>query len=118
MRRRLNLACAVVHDPELLLLDEPTALVDPQSRRHVYDALAELKAHRRTILHSTHHMDEAELLCDRIAILDRGRLLALDTVDALVDRHGGAEDVPTKTSERSVGLASVFFSLTGRDLRD
>jgi ABC-2 type transport system ATP-binding protein len=89
MQRRLNLACAVVHEPELVLLDEPTAGVDPQSRNHIFEALEMLRADGLTIVYSTHYMEEAERLCDRIGIIDQGRLLALGTLPELVARYGG-----------------------------
>ena len=89
MKRRLNLACAVVHDPPVLLLDEPTVGVDPQSRSLIFEKIEQFKALGRTILYTTHYMEEAERLCDRVAIIDRGRILALDTVDNLIATHGG-----------------------------
>ncbi len=93
MKRRLNLAAALVHDPALLLLDEPTAGVDPQSRNALLEVLAALKAAGKTIIYSTHYMEEAQRICDRVAIIDHGRLLALDTVPALLDRYGGGTGV-------------------------
>ncbi len=93
MKRRLNLACALVHDPPVLLLDEPTVGVDPQSRNHIFECIEQLKAQGRTIIYTTHYMEEAQRLCDRIAIMDHGRLLALDTLDSLVIAHGGASMV-------------------------
>ena len=84
-RQRLAIAAALTHDPELLFFDEPTAAVDPQARRSLWELLRELKAMGRTILYTTHHIDEAEALCDRVAIVDRGRLAALDTPRALVN---------------------------------
>ncbi len=89
MQRRLNLACAIVHEPALVLLDEPTAGVDPQSRNHLFDALERLKETGVTVIYSTHYMEEAERLCDRIGIIDHGRLLALGSVEELTTRHGG-----------------------------
>jgi ABC-2 type transport system ATP-binding protein len=89
MQRRLNLAVAVVHDPQVLFLDEPTVGVDPQSRNHIFDSIEALKKLGRTILYTTHYMEEAQRLCDRVAIMDRGKILALDTVDGLIERHGG-----------------------------
>jgi ABC-2 type transport system ATP-binding protein len=89
MQRRLNLACAVVHDPPVLFLDEPTVGVDPQSRRLIFDKIEEFKALGRTILYTTHYMEEAERLCDRVAIMDKGKILALDTVENLIAAHGG-----------------------------
>ncbi len=89
MRRRLNLAAGLVHRPELVLLDEPTAGVDPQSRAAIYGIVEELRAARATVVYTTHSMDEAQRLCDRVAIIDHGRVLAMDTVDGLIDRYGG-----------------------------
>ncbi|MGD1916456.1 MAG: ABC transporter ATP-binding protein [Phycisphaerales bacterium] len=89
MKRRLNLACALVAHPKLVLLDEPTAGVDPQSRHAIFDIVAKLKADGVTVLFSTHYMEEASRLCDRVAIVDHGRLLALGTVEELIEAHGG-----------------------------
>lgn len=88
MQRRLNLACVTLHDPDFLLLDEPTVGVDPQSRDHVFCSIERLKAAGLTIVYSTHYMEEAERLCDRIAIIDGGRILAEGTRSELVRRHG------------------------------
>ena len=146
MKRRLNLAAALVHDPPLLLLDEPTAGVDPQSRNAIFEAVREMKARGKTVVYTTHYMEEAERLCDRVAVVDHGRLLALGTVDALVEAHGGKSvvtvthehgderietDEPVAELTRLLGsksasrvrvdrpdLESVFLSLTGRSLRD
>jgi ABC-2 type transport system ATP-binding protein len=93
MKRRLNLACAMVHDPPVLLLDEPMVGVDPQSRNHMFDSIEELKRQGRTILYTTHYMEEAARLCDRIGIIDGGRMLAVDTLDGLLSRWGGASRV-------------------------
>lgn len=89
MQRRLNLACALVHDPPVLLLDEPTVGVDPQSRNVIFEKIEELKTEGRTILYTTHYMEEAERLCDRVAIMDNGKILAMDSVEALITKHGG-----------------------------
>jgi ABC-2 type transport system ATP-binding protein len=83
-RQRLSIACALVHDPELLFLDEPTASLDPQARRNLWDLLREIQQRGKTIVYTTHSIDEAEALCDRVAIMDHGRLLALDAPRALV----------------------------------
>jgi len=96
MQRRLNLACAVVHEPELVLLDEPTAGVDPQSRNHIFDSLEKLRDEGLTVIYSTHYMEEAERLCDRVGIMDHGRLLALGSVKELIERHGGQFEVSLK----------------------
>lgn len=106
MQRRLNLACAVVHRPRVLLLDEPTVGVDPHSRNHLLDAIKALRTTGVALIYSTHHMDEAQRLCDRVAVMDRGRLLALGACDALCREHGCA------------GLSELFLALTGEALRD
>ncbi|MBW8484912.1 ABC transporter ATP-binding protein [Actinomadura parmotrematis] len=82
--QRLSIACALVHDPELVFLDEPTAALDPQARRNLWDVLAGISTEGRTIVLTTHHMDEAESLCDRVAIMDAGRILQLGAPAALV----------------------------------
>jgi ABC-2 type transport system ATP-binding protein len=82
--QRLSIACTLVHGPELVFLDEPTAALDPQARRNLWDLLETLAEAGRTVVLTTHYMDEAEALCDRVAIMDRGRVLAVDTPAALV----------------------------------
>jgi ABC-2 type transport system ATP-binding protein len=89
MKRRLNLACALVHDPPLVLLDEPTVGVDPQSRNLIFEKIEQLRTQGHTIVYTTHYMEEAQRLCDRVAIIDHGKILDLDTVDNLIDKHGG-----------------------------
>lgn len=83
-RQRLSIACALVHDPLLVFFDEPTAALDPQARRNLWDILREVQARGTTIVYTTHYLDEAEILCDRVAIMDGGRVHALDTPAALV----------------------------------
>jgi ABC-2 type transport system ATP-binding protein len=82
--QRLSIACALVHDPELVFLDEPTGALDPQARRNLWDLLRQINADGRTVLLTTHHMDEAETLCDRVAIMDHGKVLELGPPAALV----------------------------------
>ena len=98
MKRRLNLAAALMHDPELLLLDEPTVGVDPQSRNKIFESIEALHRDGRTIIYTTHYMEEAERLCDRIAIIDAGKLLALGTLDELLAAHGGPPTLIVKTN--------------------
>ena len=83
MKRRLNIAAALLHDPELILLDEPTVGVDPQSRNAIFENLEELKRRGKTLVYTTHYMEEAERLCDRVVIIDHGKVLADDTVRGL-----------------------------------
>src|SRR5438105_14171673 len=111
MKRRLNLAAGLLHDPDILLLDEPTVGVDPQSRNAIFDNLETLKRRRKALLYTTHYMEEAERLADRIVVIDHGKVIADDTLAGLTGRAlavGGQR--PT--------LESVFLTLTGRSLRD
>ena len=88
-KQRLAMACALVGDPELLFLDEPTTGLDPQARRHLWDLVDDLKRAGRTIIMTTHYMDEAERLCDRVAIMDHGRIIAMGTPQKLISSVGG-----------------------------
>jgi ABC-2 type transport system ATP-binding protein len=107
MKRRANLAAGVIHEPAILLLDEPTVGVDAQSRNAIFDTLALLADAGLTIVYTTHYMEEAERLCRRIAVMDRGRLLAEGTPAELVAEQPGCET-----------LEDLFLALTGRALRD
>ena len=89
MQRRLNIAVGLIHQPQILFLDEPTVGVDPQSRNFIFEHVENLKAGGMTILYTTHYMEEAERLCDRVAIMDQGRILSLDTTQALIELLGG-----------------------------
>ncbi len=118
MARRLNLAAALVHEPLLLLLDEPTVGVDPQSRNLLLANIATLRDRGRTILYTTHSMDEAARLCDRVGILDRGKLLAVDTVDGLIRRHAGLSTLIVEFAgepaiERRVAGPDAYAELQG-----
>jgi len=83
-KQRLSIACALIHDPDVVFLDEPTAALDPQARRNLWDVLRSINDSGRTVILTTHYMDEAEALCDRVAIMDAGKILELDTPAALV----------------------------------
>lgn len=100
MKRRMNIAVALIHEPKILLLDEPTVGVDPQSRNHIFDCIDQLRRDGMTILYTTHYMEEAQRLCDRVAIIDNGKLLALDSVDNLIAQHGGRSVVTGELSHR------------------
>jgi ABC-2 type transport system ATP-binding protein len=89
MKRRLNLACALVHDPKVVFLDEPTVGVDPQSRNYIFETVERLKSEGLAIVYTTHYMEEAERLCDIVAIMDEGQIKAMDTVPALIQKFGG-----------------------------
>jgi ABC-2 type transport system ATP-binding protein len=109
MKRRINLAIALMGDPELLFLDEPTVGIDPQSRNNIYETIEGLQAKGMTILYTTHYMEEANRLCDRVAIIDGGKIIALDTPHNLKSQIGPPDKVT---------LEDVFLKLTGRSLRD
>jgi ABC-2 type transport system ATP-binding protein len=106
-KQRLALACALVGEPEILFLDEPTTGLDPQSRRQVWDLVLAYKARGGTVLLTTHYMEEAERLCDRVAVVDHGRIIQEGTPRALIDEHVGTPDGT---------LEDVFVALTGRSL--
>ena len=112
MKRRLNLAAGLLHDPDILLLDEPTVGVDPQSRNAIFENLEQLKRRGKTLLYTTHYMEEVERLADRIVVIDRGKVIADDTLDGLQAR------VPAAVGGGRVTLETVFLTLTGRSLRD
>ena len=104
-KQRLAIAAALVGDPELLFLDEPTTGLDPQSRRQLWDILRDLRRQGRTILLTTHYMDEAERLCDRVAIVDRGKVIALGTPAELIARIGGEHFVEFRIEESNAALS-------------
>jgi len=109
MKRRVNLAIALMGHPRLLFLDEPTVGIDPQSRNMIYETIEGLRDKGMTILYTTHYMDEADRLCSRVAIMDGGRIVALDTPRGLKSMIGPPEQVT---------LEDVFLRMTGRGLRD
>jgi len=109
MKRRINLAIALIGHPKLLFLDEPTVGIDPQSRNNIYETIENLRDKGMTILYTTHYMEEADRLCDRIAIIDGGQIIAIDTPYELKKQIGPPE---------KVSLEDVFLKLTGRSLRD
>ena len=109
MKRRVNIAVALMSCPKMLFLDEPTVGIDPQSRNHIFDTVESLRDDGMTILYTTHYMEEADRLCDRVGIIDYGRLIALGTPRELKARLGEPDQVT---------LESVFLDLTGRSLRD
>lgn len=117
MKRRLNLAAALVHDPPVLMLDEPTVGVDPQSRNMIFDSIEELRRKNKTIVYTTHYMEEAQRLCDRVAIIDHGNILAMDTVTALSEKHGGASIIDAVLTELPPNLSRLPGHVQGNRLR-
>jgi ABC-2 type transport system ATP-binding protein len=117
MKRRLNLAVALVHNPAILILDEPTAGVDPQSRNHIFERIEELRSEGRTVVYTTHYMEEAQRLCDRVAIMDHGRILDLDTVAALLQRYGGRSVVKAELTRQPDDPSILPAPLQGLALR-
>ncbi len=109
MKRRINLAIALMGHPELLFLDEPTVGIDPQSRNNIYETIEGLQDKGMTILYTTHYMEEADRLCNRVAIIDGGQLIAMGTPHELKSQIGPPEQIT---------LEDVFLKLTGRSLRD
>jgi ABC-2 type transport system ATP-binding protein len=107
MKRRLNMACSLLHEPPLLLLDEPTVGVDPQSRNSIFDTIEAMKKQGRTIIYTTHYMEEAERICDRVAILDFGKILDMDTVHNLIIKHGGPSRVEAEFEKDLSGFDKI-----------
>ncbi len=106
MKRRLNLIMALIHDPEIAFLDEPTVAMDPQTRHAVWEFIKELKKAGKTIILTTHYMEEAQELCDRVGIIDHGKLIALGSPESLMKKYGARN------------LEEVFIQLTGRKIRE
>lgn len=110
MKRRLNIACAIGHHPKLLIFDEPTVGIDPQSRNFILDKIKESNKNGATIIYTSHYMEEVEAICSRIAIMDNGKIIAIGTSEEL--KKMVVEDTSTIT------LEEVFLTLTGKKLRD
>ncbi len=116
-QQRFALFIASIHDPQLLLLDEPTAGLDPQSRRALWDRIEQARSVGRSILPTTHSMEEAQAVCDRVAILDHGELLTTGTPSELIAKHRDDPRVQ-KAAHGDVTLEDVFIGLTGSEIRD
>ncbi|MBC2704545.1 ABC transporter ATP-binding protein [Desulfobacula sp.] len=110
-RQRLLLGLALLNDPELIFLDEPSTGLDPQARKHIWEIIHDMNKKGRTIILTTHYMEEAESLCDTIAIMDKGRIIEQGSPENLVDKHCKDMDSPRN-------LESVFLKLTGKRLRE
>lgn len=116
-KQRFSIATTLIHQPKIIFLDEPTTGLDPQARRNLWELIREIRASGTTIVITTHYMDEAEYLCDRVAIMDHGKIIALDHPGALIDRliDSGFEK---KREVKQANLEDVFISLTGHALRE
>lgn len=111
MKRRLNIACAIGHKPELMIFDEPTVGIDPQSRNFILEKIKTANKNGATIIYTSHYMEEVEAICTRIAIMDNGRIIATGTREELVR-------LVTSEPDSNISLEEVFLTLTGKKLRD
>jgi ABC-2 type transport system ATP-binding protein len=116
-KQRFSIATTLINKPKIIFLDEPTTGLDPQARRNLWDLIKKLKSNGTTIVITTHYMDEAEELCDRIAIMDSGKIISLDTPDALID-HLVSTGFERKKQVKLANLEDVFLNLTGKELRE
>lgn len=116
-QQRLSIAAALVHSPKVLFMDEPTTGLDPQARRNIWELVQSIQAQGITVVLTTHYMEEAETLCDRVAIMDNGKIIALNTPKALVTDLL-ARGFKKKRTVEQADLEDVFIDLTGKELRD
>lgn len=115
-KQRFSIATTLINKPKIIFLDEPTTGLDPQARRNLWDLITDIRKQGTTIIITTHYMDEAEVLCDRVAIIDAGKIIALDTPDKLVDNLV-ATGFERPKEVKKANLEDVFIHLTGHDLR-
>lgn len=116
-RQRFSIAAALVHGPKVFFLDEPTTGLDPQARRNLWDLIREVQSRGVSVIMTTHYMDEAELLCDRVAVMDKGKIIALDTPKNLI-KHLLKKGFKKDQHVEQANLEDVFIDLTGKALRD
>jgi ABC-2 type transport system ATP-binding protein len=116
-QQRISLVIALIHNPPLVLLDEPTTGLDPQSRRQLWERMEIMRANHHAILLTTHSMEEAESVCDRIAIIDHGKIIAIDTPQLLIEKHKHDAAVIAASRKGKITLEDVFIGLTGTDIR-
>src|SRR6202030_1632324 len=112
-KQRLSIAIGLVNDPQVLFLDEPTTGLDPQARRNLWDLVRGIRAGGTTVIITTHYMDEAEVLCDRVAIMDSGRIIALDSPDQLIDKLV-ASGFERPKEVKQANLEDMFIHMTGK----
>lgn len=116
-KQRFSIATTLINQPEIIFLDEPTTGLDPQARRNLWDLIQKIRDNGTTVIITTHYMDEAEILCDRVAIVDAGEVIAIDTPDNLIDKlvnSGFTKEKPVKQAN----LEDVFLNMTGKQLRE
>jgi ABC-2 type transport system ATP-binding protein len=116
-QQRVSLIIATIHNPQVVLLDEPTTGLDPQSRRQLWERMETMRDNNHALLLTTHSMEEAEAVCDRIAIIDHGQVIAIDTPQVLVEKHRDDPEVISASRKGKITLEDVFIGLTGRTVR-
>jgi ABC-2 type transport system ATP-binding protein len=116
-KQRFSIATTLINDPKIIFLDEPTTGLDPQARRNLWDLIKDIRSKGTTVIITTHYMDEAEYLCDRVAIVDSGKIIALNTPDKLIDELVATGFERPKEVKRA-NLEDVFINLTGHSLRE
>ena len=116
-KQRFSVATTLINDPKIVFLDEPTTGLDPQARRNLWDLVKRIRDKGTTVIITTHYMDEAEVLCDRVAIIDAGRIIAMETPDRLIDNLVSSGFERPKEVKKA-NLEDVFINLTGHSLRD
>jgi ABC-2 type transport system ATP-binding protein len=116
-QQRFSIATTLINQPRIVFLDEPTTGLDPQARRNLWALIKDIRASGTTVILTTHYMDEAEQLCDRIAILDQGKIIRLDSPDKMIDELV-ATGFERPKQVKAANLEDVFIHLTGREMRD
>jgi ABC-2 type transport system ATP-binding protein len=116
-QQRVSLVIATIHNPKLVLLDEPTTGLDPQSRRQLWERIEAIREKGHAVLLTTHSMEEAESVCDRIAIIDHGKVIAIDTPQNMIDKHRDDPEVIAVSRRGKITLEDVFIALTGKAVR-
>lgn len=116
-QQRVSLVISTIHNPRLVLLDEPTTGLDPQSRRQLWERIEAIRERGRAVILTTHSMEEAESVCDRIGIIDHGKVLTIDTPQALIEKYKNDPEVIAVSRKGRVTLEDVFIALTGKEVR-
>jgi len=116
-QQRVSLVISTIHNPRLVLLDEPTTGLDPQSRRQLWERIEAIRERGHAVVLTTHSMEEAESVCDRIGIIDHGKVITIDTPQALIEKHKNDPEVIAVSRKGRVTLEDVFIALTGKEVR-